>query len=70
MHLIGRKIDSAAWCSSLREASAAVRPMSPNNMFACRTCWSGTLNAFAIASSTRPSRNPMRRSPVKILTTY
>ena len=69
MHLIGRKSDSCVRCSAFCEASSAAWPMSPDNMLASLTCSTGTSNAFAIASSTKPSRNPMRRSPVKILTT-
>ena len=70
MHLIGRKSDNSARCSSFREASSAVWPISPESVLASLTCSRGTSDAFAIASSTKPSRNPMRRSPVRILTTY
>ena len=70
MHLIGRKIDNSAPSNSFRKASAAVAPISPSSMFASLTRSSGSTNARAIASSTSPSRKPMRKSPVRILTTY
>ena len=70
MHLIGRKRESSARLNSPREASNAVCPISPRSMFASFTSSSGASKALAIASSTRPSRRPMRRSPVKIFTIY
>ena len=70
MHLIGRKSDNSARSNSFRKASAAVEPISPSNMFVSLTRSSGSPNARAIASSTSPSRKPMRKSPVRILTTY
>ena len=70
MHLIGRNKESSARCNSPFTARSAVSPMSPRSMFASFTSSSGTSKADAMASSTRPSRKPIRRSPVKILTTY
>ena len=70
MDLIGRKIDNSARSSSFLAASPAVAPMSPSSMFACFTSSSDASKARAIASSTRPSRKPIRKSPVKILTRY
>ena len=49
-------------------ASVAVRPMSPVSIPAHLTSASGRSNAFAIAASRRPSRSPIRSSPLRTLT--
>src|SRR5207237_487255 len=67
MHLIGRKIDNSARSNCLCDASDAVAPMSPSNMFASLTCSSGTSNVRAIASSTNPSRKPIRENDMQQL---
>src|SRR5450759_2675247 len=51
-------------------ASTAVSPMSPVSMPAQLTADCGLSKACAIAASRRPSRSPMRNSPLRILTTY
>ena len=56
--------------SSPRRASNATSPRSPVSMLAQDTSESGAPNAFAIPSSTKPPRSPMRRSPVRIFPMY
>ena len=70
MHLIGRKSESSARSKLLARSKQRGLPISPSSMFASFTSSSAASKALAIASSTKPSRKPMRRSPVKIFTTY
>ena len=70
MNLSGWNSASAESSSRSSRASAAVRPMSPLSIPAHFTTSSGRSNALAIAASRRPSRPPMRSSPVRTFTRY
>ena len=58
------------WSSASCFAASATAPRSPAALAARRTARGSRSNACATASTTSPSRRPMRSSPVMILTTY
>ena len=70
MNLSGWNSASAASPSRSSRASAAVRPTSPVSIPAHLTSSSGRSKALAMAASSRPSRSPMRSSPLRTLTMY
>ena len=70
MQAIGLNRRSEASPRASRAARRSVSRISPSSMFARCTCLIGRPKASAIASSTRLSFNPMRRSPVMILRMY
>ena len=70
MKPIGWKSRMRASSSLPSAARRRVSPMSPSSMLARRTATSDCSYAAAIASSTKLSRIPMRRSPTKILMAY
>ncbi len=68
MNLSGWKTVSAASARRSSRASVAVRPTSPVSMPARLTASSGRSKALAMAASSRPSRSPIRSSPLRTLT--
>ena len=68
MNLSGWNRVIAASARRSSRARTAVRPMSPVSIPARLTASSGRPNAFAMAASSRPSRRPMRSSPLRTFT--
>ncbi len=68
MNLSGWNTARAASPSRSSRASVAVRPTSPVSIPARLTASSGRPKAFASAASSRPSRSPIRSSPLSTFT--